>query len=312
MDESFPKQDRELFQLLIDYPLESLENLVKISKTSSISTLYRRIKAFCERYQCGERIQICNWEQIGLQSFFILSDKPLMHPYKIRQYEIIGKNLSYLTQFVTPNLQQIPETLGEIYPVTHIYRPTNEIQLLYDEARTISFNDDWLLNLKEVMYEQEIGDVIYYEEPYKIGKIEIDNQFLQTLSKLYLTNIVGRFRSYKEKRFIQTFRGFIEPYFEIKISGMVDYILILDETDNPKLFVGGFLGKFPLVELFEGPNSLICHFQLPDPNYSKLNLILHTHLIKVCNPHLWLLVQEKRFFQLEEQWTSFRWQNFIK
>lgn len=310
MTEAFPTADRGLFQLLSEHPLESMETLVEISRATSASALRRRIKGFCERYQCHIRAQIINWEQIGLQSAFVLTDEPLEHPYAIREYQLIGRSVFYLTQLLSPDLHSLDLRFSDIYHCTQIYRPTNAMRLLYSEARTISFNDEWLLNLKEVMVEQEMGDIVYHQEIPSPSPITIDNQFLERLSKIYLYNELGRIKIHKHTEFIQSFPSFITPFMDIQIPGMENYLLILDNTVRPQLFVGGFLGRFPLTELYETSNALICRFQLPEPNFAKLSLMLFTHLIEVCTPYIWLLKDDKRMFHLEEQWVNGQWAKF--
>ena len=97
---------------------------------------------------------------------------------------------------------------------------------------------------------------------------------------------------------------------EYDLPEMEEYLLILGNTATPKLFVGGFFGRFPLSELYETPDALICKFQLPEPSYSKLSLMLFTHLIEVCVPKVWLLMNDTRMFHLQDQWDGANWAKF--
>ncbi len=312
MAEGVPKRDRDLFQLLINHHLKSMDRLVELGGASSASSLRRQISAFCELYQCSIRAQIINWEQVGLHSAFVLTSEPVDHFYAVREYKLIGKTVTYLTQLVSPDLNSLDIEFSDIYPIVQVYRPTNDIRLLYNEARTVSLNDEWLLNLKEVMVEQEMGDIVYHQENPSQPPIAVDHKFLERLSKIYLDNELGRIKIHKQVQFIRQFSDFITTFLDIQIPEMQNYLLILDNTIRPKLFVGGFLGRFPLTELYETSNALICRFQLPEPNFSKLSLMLFTHLIEVCTPYIWLLEDDKRLFHLQDQWVDDHWEPFRK
>ncbi len=215
----------------------------------------------------------------------------------------------YLTQFVMPPSKLSLDSPG-CYPITRIYRPSNNMQLLYNEARTLSSNDEWLLNLKEVMVDQGLGDIVYQQEVETHTPISIDSSFLTQLSKLYLHDELGRLSIYKQIEFIKKYQTLLATYLELELPDMVNYILILDKTKTPHLFAGGFIGRFPLTELYETPNALICRFQTPDFNYAKINLMLFTNLLDICVPYLWVLLEDQRSFQLLDQWTGDRWLDF--
>lgn len=310
MDESFPSEDRKLLHLLIDHPLDETDTLVARSGASSPTTFRRHLSAFCERYQCRMQIQITNWERIGLHPFFMLTSEPMEHPYAVRQYKLIGNTVEYLTQFVAPSQDQIPVESSDVFPLTQIYRPTNNIRLLYDEARTISFNDEWLLNLKEVMVEQGMGDLLYQQDPHSRDPLPVDSRFLERLLKFYLRDELGLFKLRVQVQFIRRLSDFMTPYFDLQLPGMRNYLLILAKTLHPKLFAGGFLGQFPLTELYESSDTLICRFQLPEPSYSKLSFLLFTHLSDLCIPYSWMLRDDTRMFQLQEQWVDGHWKEF--
>jgi hypothetical protein len=91
---------------------------------------------------------------------------------------------------------------------------------------------------------------------------------------------------------------------------MVNYILILNKVDKPSSFTGGLINLFPLVEIYEGKNTLIYRFQLPDPNFSRLHTNLYLLLQEICTPYLYLLLEDMRFFRLGEQWREGRWDKF--
>ncbi|MHA1651021.1 MAG: hypothetical protein ACTSYB_12570 [Candidatus Helarchaeota archaeon] len=314
----FSEADREIFQLLIRHKLEPHTVLAKYSGESVISTFTRRINNFCEKYRCSEKIQVLHWDLLGLEPFFLLTDKPFRNPYVIREYKMLGDGYRYLTQCIAPNLNIIRGQFrpDELYPIATVYPPTNDIRLLYKEAHDeLTFIDRWLLNLKEVMVDQELGSVVQYREEIPQSMIEVSNEFLIRLKEIYTRKEPGRFRQKgrrsKQIDFIKDLSGFLSVYLDIKIPGMEDYILILKDINNPELFVGGFLGHFPLLELYEttNPITLICRFQIPEQNFTKFHLNLFTHLTltKACFPSLWILEEDTRFFHLEEQWDGKRW-----
>jgi hypothetical protein len=318
-DESFPKVDRDLFQLLADYPLETYEGLAEIAGTDG-STFRQQVYKFCDQYQCSNQIQILNWELIGLQSFFVATPESVEHPYVVRQYKLLGEQYSYLTQCVAPNLAHARRDFAHIYPVSHTYRPGNNIQMLYQETQqNLNYLDDWLLNLKEIMVDEEMGDIVYVQEDNPAPAIEVDEDFLDQLGALYTRGSARRFTSGRAKEswlqdvdFIATYDGFVSPFLEISIPNMTEYVLLLDKLKNPKLFVGGFIGKFPQLELYEteNPNALICRFEIPEHSISKFHLTLLTYLLEVCYPSLWLLIEDTRHFDLPSQWRGDHWAPF--
>ncbi|MHA1650023.1 MAG: hypothetical protein ACTSYB_07500 [Candidatus Helarchaeota archaeon] len=305
----FSSDDCRLFRLLIDYPLESVEFIAKTIGECDLSSFYYQINKFCKKYRCRSQIQVLNWELLGLNSFFLLTEEVFEHPYVIRQYELLGDTSVYLTQCVAPDLRHIKDYFPEFYQITKTYRPTNDVGLLRNEYQMISFVDEWLLGLKEIMVEKEIGDIIYEQDLLPVKSLNITKTFLENLREIYLHDKIGRFdaRLTSQINLIKSLKGFLSIYLDLKIPKMVDYLLILNKIRNPKLFVGGFLGKFPLLELYEIPNGLICRFQIPEPHYSKFSLELFTHMQKLCIPYLWLLLDDKRIFNLQEQYNGTEW-----
>jgi len=305
---TFTEEDRRLFQVLIDHHLDSLESITSFLELGSAENARHYINQFCEKYQCITRIQILDFERMGLHPFFRITEEPLENMgYCLRQFKMFGSQPEYLSLCVTPDLTQVPPSSKSSYPITKIYRPTNNISLLYEEARRLSFTDEWLLNLKEVMVDQELGDVIYHQENADKTPIPITSALLEQLKKVYLNN-VPKLLDYRFRDMIKNYHSFLATYLDIKLPGMENYILILDEVKNPLLFVGGFIGRFPLIELYEAPTALICRIQTPETFFSKFNLTLHTHLISVCTPNLWLLLNDEWRFDLPDHYKNDRWE----
>jgi len=306
----FTKEDRELFQLMIDNPYAS---------NNELASPYE-INSFCNKYNCSSQIQIIRWDLIGLHPFFLYTQEPVYHPYAVRTYKIIGAKVRYLNLCVAPNLPY--SKYKELYPITKIMRPTNNVRLLYPESRTLTFIDHWLLTLKEVMVDEGHGEVIYQQEQHFTRPITVTKTFLETLREIYLRGNAKRFFSgqkggHRKKiiKFIRNFDGFLSDYLNIQIPNMVDYVLILDIVQEDKLpgqFAGGFMGWFPLLELYEtkSPNTLICRFQLPELKYATLATRLFLHLREVCNPKLYLLSEDIRMFDLIKQWDNGKWKPF--
>jgi hypothetical protein len=304
----FTEEDRRIFQMLIDHHLDSIETIGPLVNMGSVENVRYYINLFCEKYQCIVRTQILSFEKLGLHPFFQITESPLEHPYVVRQFQLFGNQTEYLSLCVAPDVAQIPPQSKEVYPITKIYRPTNNIRLLYEEARGLSFNDEWLLNLKEVMVEQEMGDIMYQQEESvdSAPMPPINPKMLDQIEKLYL-NDSPKLYDYRLRDIARNFNGLLSTYLDIKLPSMTEYLLILDDLKKPKLFAGGFIGRFPLVELYEAPNTLICRILTPEANFSKFNMTLFMHLREVCMPSLWLLLEDRRKFDLQGQWGIGRW-----
>jgi hypothetical protein len=197
---------------------------------------------------------------------------------------------------------------------------TNSVRLLHPESQTMTFMDSWLLTLKEVMVDEGHGAIIYQQSPQQPPSIAVDEAFLGTLEELYLRGAARRFssgggRRTKQIEFITAHSGFLADYLDIRIPGMVDYVLILDHLQKhrtPGQFAGGFAAWFPLLELYEthDPDLLICRFQLPEPRYAKLATRLFLHLREVCLPQLYVLAEDFRNFKIAEKWQDKVWESF--
>lgn len=303
----FTDEDRRTFQVLIDHHLASIETIAAQLAIDSSEKARRHINRFCKRHQCIPRMQILDYVRLGLHPFLQLSQEPLTDTrYCMRQFELFGNRTEYLSLCAVPEASQMPDSSGSVYPITKIYRPSNNIHLIYEEARTLSFIDEWLLNLKEVMVEQELGDIVLHQEGGDKAPIPIDRDLLEQLGKIYLNN-TPKFLDLHAKTLLKTYDGLLSAYLEIALPDMTDYILILDGVQNPANFAGGFIGRFPLTELYEAPHALIIRIQAPEPNFAKFNLSLYTHLIAVTTPSLWLMVHDKRTFALPDQWGNGHW-----
>ena len=346
MDEvEFPKEDRQLFQLLTAHPhLMKIKQLAEAyldldpsiprPETDKKKEKFERnmenwIKGFCERYQCRIRVQVVNWEQIGLHPFFVLTPGPIDHPYAVRRYEIVGEQLEYLTLLLTPDPLKLSLKFPSTYDVSYIYRPYNEVQLLYKGAWSSSYNDQWLLNLREVMVEGGLGEIRIQHEDRPMTPIIAEGKahclgppntnfvgmpvtrFLEKLQKIYLKDEIGLFgwtRYQNEIPLIRDLEGFLVPYLDLKLEKMKEYLLIFEGTSTPLLFAGGVLKSFPLTEGYEMRDALICRFQTPEACYPKLALMLLLHLKEHCDPFMWQLHDDIRMFHLQEQWTGDRWE----
>jgi hypothetical protein len=307
------EEDRRLFQLLIDHPLETLDELSQ-STDLPLASLKYRLSRFFEQYQCGSRTQILSWERLGLHPFFLFTDKPFEHPYAVRSFLLAGGETCYLTQCVTPGTpKQLLFAEDKWFEIRWIYTPTNDIQLLYDEAHSPSYNEAWLLNLKEEMVEEEIGDIVFHQETRDETPIEINADFLAQLAEIYNYSNIGRYDARSSHpAFIQAYAGLIAMHFHVQLPKMATYLLIIDKISNPRLFVGGFIGRFPLTEIYECPNALIIVFQTPEMNFGRLHLLLFQHLKEICQPHLWQIISDSRMMQLQEQWVKDRWMKFAR
>ena len=300
---SFAEEDRRIFQTLIDHHLDPLETMTQALKLGSVENARYYINTFCEKYHCVTRTEILAFERMGLHPFFQLSATPLNSEFCLRQFKLVASHTEYLSLCVTPHVGRMPLPSKDIFPVTKIYRPTNNISLLHSEARRLSFNDEWLLNLKEVMVEQGMGDVIYHQEVPDSTPLTLTQIFLEQVKRAYL-NDTPKLIDYRLRNFLNAERGLLASYLDISIPSMVDYLLILEEVQDPLLFVGGFLGRFPLTELYEASNTLIARIRTPELNYAKFALNLYTHLISVCKPSLWLISEEVRQFDLIQYWDG--------
>lgn len=339
----FPKEEKQLFQLLTAHPLFKIKQLTKAyldldpsrkrpTEEKEMEKLKRNIenwiKKFCEKYQCRVRVQVVNWEQIGLHPFFVLTPDLIDHPYAVRRYGIIGEELEYLTLLLTPDPLNLPLKFPSTYDVSYIYRPYNEVQLLYKGAWSSSYNDQWLLNLAEVMVEGGLGETRIQHEDRPMTPIITAGKanclgppntslmgmpvtkLLEKIQKIYLKDEIGLFghRTYQnEIPIIRELGGFMVPYLDLKIERMKEYLLILEGTNTPLLFAGGVLKSFPLTEGYEMQDTLICRFQTPEAAYSKLALMLFLHLKEHCDPFMWQLHNDIRMFHLQEQWTGDGW-----
>ena len=307
---TFTEEDRRIFQVLIDHHLDSIETIAPLLEMGSTENARHYINyQFCEKYRCITRTQILDFGRIGLHPYFRITEEPLEDTSCLRQFKLFGTQPEYLSLCVTSDLARVPPPSKSVYPITQIYRPTNNINLLYEEATPLSFNDEWLLNLKEVMVDQEMGDVIYHQENADKTPIPITPDMLEQVKKVYL-NDVPKLLDRRLREIVKTYEGFLSTYLDIKLPNMEDYILIMDNIQNPLLFIGGFIGRFPLIELYETPNALICRIQTPETFFSKFNLSLHTHLISVCTPNLWLLLNDERKFDLLDCYENGHWKRF--
>jgi len=303
----FTDEDRRMLQVLIDHHLAPMETIAAQLAMDSGENARRRINKFCERYQCIPCVQILDYPRLQLHPFFQITTDPLLDTrFRVRQFELFGSGTEYLSLCAVPEASQVPDASETVYPITKIYRPSNNIRLVYEEARTLGFTDEWLLNLKEVMVEQELGDIMVHQEGGEAAPIALDRDLLDQLGKIYLSDLPKLF-DHRAKALLKTYGGLLSAYLEIALPGMTDYLLILDGVRNPAHFAGGFIGRFPLTELYEAPHALIARIQTPEPNYAKFNLSLYTHLIAVATPNLWLLVHDARSFTLQDQWEDGHW-----
>ena len=250
--------------------------------------------------------------------------KEVSHPYAVRQYKLIGGDppIQYLTLFVTPDESKIPREMKDPFEITRIHGPTNEINLLYDKTRTISYNDEWLLHLKEVMVEQEHGDLMTSRDPSIITEmddtpIKVTDYVIERLSMIFSAERrraapnTGLIEGWNVE-FVESYRkvGLLTPYVDIQFPNMQNYIIILKDTARPELFSGGFLYRFPLTELYECNDTLICRILYPEFNFSKLCLQLFTHLNTVCDPNVWILREDKWLLQFDKIWKDGDWKKF--
>ncbi len=303
----FTDEDRRTFQVLIDHHLGSMESIAAQLAIDSGENARRYINRFCQRHQCIPRVQILDYTRLRLHPFFQITPEPLDDiRYCVRQFELFGSGPEYLSLCAVPEASQVPAASSSVYPITKIYRPSNNIRLAYEEARTLSFIDEWLLNLKEVMVEQEFGDILLHQEGGEAAPIPIDRDLLDRLGKIYLNNTPKLF-DHRARTLLKTYEGLLSAYLEIALPDITDYLVILDGVQNPAHFAGGFLGRFPLTELYQAPHALIARIQTPEPNFGKFNLILYTHLMTVASPSLWWLVHDTRTFALPDQWAEGHW-----
>jgi len=302
----FSEEDRRIFQVLIDHHLDPTETIASLLDMGPMENARYFINHFCAKYQCITRAQILDFERIGLHPFFRLTEDPLEDTrYCLRQFKMVGTQLEYFSLCVTPDLTQMPPPSKTVYPITKIYRPTNNIRLLYEEAHPLSFNDEWFLNLKEVMVEQEMGDIVYHQEIRDETPLSVTSELLDQIREIYLNE--DRLIDYRIRSNVKNWSGFLATYLDITLPNMANYILLLNNIRNPLLFIGGFVGRFPLTELYEMPNALIARIQTPELNYAKFDLSLHTHLISISTPSLWLLTGDERRFDLLDQWENGHW-----
>jgi hypothetical protein len=313
--------DRELFQLLIAHPYTINEQL---------GATNRRINAFCDKYHCSSQIQVIRWDLLGLIPFFLFSRDPIDHPYIIRTWEVIADTKQYLHQALTPNLQMVYKKYSrkDVFPIKAIIPPSNSVQLLYEGAYSPTFAEHWLLTLKEYMVDEAMGDVVHQQIPPPQALITIDADFLKTLETLYNRTEARRFssarkgksaaggRAQKHLEFLQAYEGFLTPYLEIQAPGMVDYVIVLEHlrrAEDTKLFAGGFVGIFPILELYEisDPAALICRFQAPLQVPAKLSTQLLLFLMERCYPSVLPLIGQNRSLCLAKQRQDGKWAPFL-
>ena len=308
------EEERHLFQLLIDHPLETLEELTLHSKVSTQDSLNYKLNKFFEQYQCGIRAQVLGWERVGLHPFFLLTPKPFDHPYAIRSFKIIGHKSVYLTQCLTPgSVDAVLVPQAKLFPITKTYPPTNDKRLFYKEGQSSSFADEWLLILKEDMVEREIGDVVNQQKILAETPIAVDADFLDQLAQAYNYAGLGRYDSRSTvPSFIETYSDLVSLYLTITLPSTANYILVITTRDISELdlFVGGFLGRFPVTELYRCSDTLICFFQAPDPNFGKIALLIFQHLKEICTPYTYLCLNDTRRLRLQEQWVDGQWKKF--
>ena len=309
--DAFPDEDIRLFKLLTDHPLAELGDLARRlgydGKRADEAVRYE-IKRFCERYNCIERVQILQYERMGLTPFFVLSKTPIEQDSGvIRQYRMFGTSREYLTLCVTPDFYHTVSRYEVTFPNVKIFPPTNAIRLLQQDPSRISFTDEWLFNLKEVMVDQEVGEIVGpHDAESPLTPIPVTEDLLAQLGQVYLNDQPRRLYL-KELDFVKAHPGFLAPYFDLNLPNMADYILIFRNMRNPRLFVGGFIGYFPLAELYLSPDTLICRIKVPEFSFPKLNLSLFMHLREVCRPSLWMLLEDRRFFPLPALWEKGQW-----
>jgi hypothetical protein len=311
MMDTLPDEDLRLFKILTDHPLADSEELAKqLGHDGKRAAVVSRIgiQRFCERYRCIERAQILQYERMGLSPFFVLSRTPIdPNAGVVRQFQMFGTHREYLTLCVTSNLDRALSRYETSFSDVRIFPPTNSVRLLQPDPLRISFNDEWLLNLKEVMVDQELGEIV---GPHDVETpktpIPVTEDLLAQLGQIYLNDQPRRL-FVKELDFIREHPGFISSYFDLTLPNMADYILILQKMRNPRLFMGGFIGYFPLAELYLAPEALICRFKIPELSFPKMNLSLFMHLREVCHPALWMLLEDRRFFPLPALWEQGQW-----
>jgi len=306
------KVDWKLFQLLVEYHLDPIDSLTEKLGATSTTKMRRMLNAFSEKYQLSICVEVLDWERVGLHPFIVIGDEPLDHPYVLSIYELLGSTQQYLSLCVTPSPHQIPLALSDVFNVTQIYPPINSGYYLHESAQDVFYTDEWLLRLKEIMFEDEMGDVV--RPDFQRGEpepIQVNPTFLKSLSRVFLNERLRNRSQYFNLDFIRTHKasGFLTTYLDFHMPELTDYLLILDDLVNPALFVGGFT-LFPLAKLYETPNALICYFKGVEQDLSRFATIIFTHLREICQPALWVVSEKSYKFDLLDQWENGGWKPF--
>lgn len=317
----------ELLKLIMENPLESSTNLLELWQTSNLdaevkaviksrSSMYRYLKGLFEKYSSpekagGQRIQVIDWELFGLYPTFVLTEQKLKHPYAINQFTLIGSRICYLTLLISPQpVIPIPANMG-IFPITKIHPPTNNLSLLRVEQIPETFAIRWLSELKGLV-QYQLGDTTEDSSLSTHLPLEINGEILETLSILYNFNKVGRpFVEFErqtplneEKAKLLFNCGVITPYLDLHL--MNDQIVILEEVADPSFFRAGLQHKFPLTELYETNDTIICRFQSPI-EMARLELDLLHYLSEMCYSRVFFVHKYERMFNPTPLWKNDRW-----
>ncbi|MHA1266172.1 MAG: hypothetical protein ACTSRS_13145 [Candidatus Helarchaeota archaeon] len=332
----FTELDRQYFQLLVEHPFDPYSKLLDHAKRMRLrsyknpenliqtrETLVKNCKVFCDRWRCRTAFQVIKWEALGLQPFMTLGRRSWhQHPYCVREYQLIGRQIEYLAFFVAPNPIPSRAEFAALFPLRRIYPPLNAVHPPYypfgEQEQESYLFVHWLLHLKEAMVEKHYGEMSIFQAPTFTQEISIESSFLEQLRQVYLESWeagierVGDRTNYQNRKFIEEFYGFIVPYLTLEVPQMENYVLIFEDVADPTLFAGGLVGWFYLAEIYEADHALICRILLPEKQLAVMVDSIFSHLSEICTPSIYLLAADQRNFGLSQQWevTGQRWKKF--